>query len=91
MNIFVLLGFILFLPLVLFAAYLVLSSCLGDSFRARLAGVPVDVQQATYGRTYTRNFGSGAGHGGWEQIEMEDMMEPALRDIPEEEYDLRSR
>lgn len=83
MNIFLILGLILFLPLLLFAAYLLLSSCLGDSFRARISGVPVNIRQTTYGQTYARNIGSATGQGGWEQIEMEDMMEPIVREEPE--------
>lgn len=83
MNIFIILGLILFLPLLLFAAYLLLSSCLGDSFRARISGVPVNIRQTTYGQTYARNIGSATGQGGWEQIEMEDMMEPIVREEPE--------
>jgi hypothetical protein len=86
MNIWILLGLICFLPLALLAAWLILSTCMGDSFRARVAGVPVNVRQANYGKTYARNlpnFGSGLNQGGFEQIELENMMDP------EEEFEAR--
>ena len=31
-------------------------------------------RHASFGRHYTRGFGSGASSAGWEQIEMEDML-----------------
>jgi len=42
--------------------------------RARISGATVDPRRGNYGRTYGRNASSGVGQGGWEQIEMEDMM-----------------
>jgi len=83
MNIWILLGLIFFLPLALLSAWLILSTCMGDSFRARVAGVPVNVRQANYGKTYARNFGSGLNQSGFEQIELENMMDP------EEEFEER--
>ena len=83
MNIWILLGLIFFLPLALLTAWLILSTCMGDSFRARVAGVPVNVRPANYGKTYARNFGSGLNQGGFEQIELENMMDP------EEEFEER--
>ena len=83
MDIWILLGLIFFLPLVLLAGWLILSTCMGDSFRARVAGVPVNVRQANYGKIYARNFGSGLNQGGFEQIELENMMDP------EEEFEER--
>ncbi|EUC34623.1 hypothetical protein COCVIDRAFT_98788 [Bipolaris victoriae FI3] len=47
---------------------------MGEGFRARFAGVTFNPRNASFGRNYTRGFGSGAGSGGWEQIEMEDML-----------------
>ena len=41
---------------------------------ARREGVTFDPRQGSYGRRYARNMPSGVGQGGWEQIEMEDMM-----------------
>ncbi|CAN9307038.1 unnamed protein product [Alternaria alternata] len=38
------------------------------------AGVTFNPRNASFGRNYTRGFGSGAGSAGWEQIEMEDML-----------------
>ena len=59
-------------------AWLTLSSCLGDGVRARIAGVTVTPRHGSYGRSYVRNMHSGAGQAGWEQIEMEDMMNKDL-------------
>jgi hypothetical protein len=76
MNVLLLLSLLFFIPIGLLVVFLALSSCMGDSFRASLAGIPVtfNPRNATFGRQYTRGFGSGAGSAGWEQIEMEDMM-----------------
>ncbi|KAF4555586.1 Hypothetical protein D9617_2g055480 [Elsinoe fawcettii] len=75
MNVFVLLGLLLGLPFILFIAWCALSSCLGDSFRARFGGVTINPRLGSYGRSYARQMTTGAGQGGWEQIEMEDMMD----------------
>ena len=72
MNVLVLLSLLLFIPFLFFLAFLAASSCMGDGFRARFAGVTFNPRNASFGRNYTR--GMGAGSGGWEQIEMEDMM-----------------
>jgi len=77
MNIFLLLGLIFFLPVTLLIGWLILSSCMGDSVRARVGGAPLNVRHAAYGKTYLRNFGSAVNQGGFEQIEMENMMEPS--------------
>lgn len=74
MNVLLLLSLLLFVPFLFFLAYLALSSCLGDRFRANLRGVTFNPRHASFGRNYARGFGSGAGSAGWEQIEMEDMM-----------------
>jgi len=74
MNVIVLLTLLFFIPLLLFAVFLGLSSCLGDNFRARFSGINVNPRHASFGRSYARGLGSGAGQGGWEQIEMEDML-----------------
>lgn len=76
MNIFLLIALIFFLPLALLIGWLILSTCMGDSVRGRIAGVPVNVRQASYGKTYLRNFGSAVNHGGSEQIELQNMMNP---------------
>jgi hypothetical protein len=47
---------------------------MGDRFRARVAGISFNPSIRTFGRNYGRGLGSGSGAGGWEQIEMEDMM-----------------
>ncbi|KAF2873446.1 hypothetical protein BDV95DRAFT_489508 [Massariosphaeria phaeospora] len=74
MNVLLLLSLVLFFPLCLFVAFLAVSSCLGDSFRARVSGISFNPRHAVYGRNYARGLGSGAATGGWEQIEMEDML-----------------
>ncbi|EKG13504.1 Glutamine amidotransferase type 1 [Macrophomina phaseolina MS6] len=75
MDIWIILGLIFFLPLVLFIAWMALSSCLGDSFRASIAGVSLNPRHADFGRSYARGLGSGTGQAGWEQIEMEEMLD----------------
>lgn len=74
MNVFVLLTLLLIIPFIFFLIFLALSSCMGDGFRARVAGMSVNPRHGSYGRGYARGLGSGAGSAGWEQIEMEDMM-----------------
>jgi hypothetical protein len=76
MNVLILLVLIFLVPFIFWLVFLAMSSCMGDSFRASIAGIPVtfNPRHSTFGRQYTRAFGSGAGSAGWEQIEMEDMM-----------------
>jgi len=47
---------------------------MGDGIRAHFGGVTMNPRHGSYGRNYARNVYSGAGQGGWESIEMEDMM-----------------
>ena len=81
MNVLVLLSLLFFIPLLFWLVFLALSSCMGDQFRARVAGIPVtfNPRHASFGRQYTRGFGSGAGSAGWEQIEMEDLMDESYK------------
>jgi hypothetical protein len=72
MNVLVLLSLLFFIPFLFFLAYLALSSCLGDGFRARVSGITINPRYASFGRSYGRNVGAGVG--GWEQIEMQDML-----------------
>lgn len=74
MNVLVLLTLLLFIPFLFFLVFLALSSCLGDNFRARVAGITFNPRHASFGRSYGRGLGGGGGTGGWEQIEMEDML-----------------
>ena len=67
MNVLVLLSLLFFVPFLFFLAYLALSSCMGDGMRARVGGM-------TFSRSYARGLGGGAANGGWEQIEMQDML-----------------
>jgi hypothetical protein len=67
MNVLVLLSLIFFVPFLFFLAYLALSSCMGDGLRARVGGM-------TFNRSYARGLRGGGATGGWEQIEMEDML-----------------
>ena len=73
MNVLLLLSLLLFFPFLLFLVFLALSSCLGDSVRARISEI-------SFGRNYRRGLGSGSGAGGWEQIEMEDVLGADLDD-----------
>jgi hypothetical protein len=65
---------IFFFPFLLFIAYLALSSCLGNEFRASLSGDLANRPRMSFGRNYGQTLGSGAGQAGWEQIEMEDLI-----------------
>ncbi|PGG95264.1 hypothetical protein AJ79_10153 [Helicocarpus griseus UAMH5409] len=69
-------------PILLFLTFLALSSCLGDGFRARLAGV--NPREAAYGRSYLRTM-TNSGSAMSEQIELEDM----LRDRVDYDRDTR--
>jgi len=74
MNVILLLILLLGVPFLFFLAFLALSSCLGNDFRARVAGITFNPRHASYGRSYARGLRGGVGSGGWEQIEMEDML-----------------
>ena len=83
MDVFVVLSLVLGVPTALFIAYLILSTCLGGRFRARVSGAYTHVKQGSsfsYGRTYVQGLGSTINQGGWEQIEMETMLEPRQAD-----------
>jgi hypothetical protein len=67
MNVLILLSLLFFVAFLFFLVYLALSSCMGDGFRARVGGM-------TFSRSYARGMRGSAGAGGWEQIEMEDML-----------------
>ena len=89
MNVFILLFLIFIVPLIallgkrnvqsrktvvnLTPAWLALSSCLGDGFRAQISGTRVHPRHGVYGRSYARGMASFAPAGS-EQIEMEDVM-----------------
>lgn len=64
--------FIILLSLIL--AFFALSSCLGDDFRTWLTGRDRNAPATTFGLQYARLMSHGASQGGWEQIEMEDML-----------------
>lgn len=74
-------SFLLFLTLVfsfavLILAFFALSSCLGDEIRAAWSGrqnrrtIPT-----TFGLQYARMMGQSHGPAGWEQIEMQEMVD----------------
>jgi hypothetical protein len=54
-------------------AWLILSSCLGDGARLRIANVSFNPREALFNRNYLRTVTS-SGQGTWNQIEMEDML-----------------
>ena len=78
MNTFLLLmvGLASFLLLVL--ALFALSSCLGDEIRAAWSGRERYVP-TTFGQQYARSMGHGGNQAGWEQIEMEDLMDESYK------------
>ena len=63
-------------------AYLVLSSCLGNNFRARVSGFSISSQSGIYDKDYLRTMAnSGSGMSG--QIELQEMM----HDTHDEDYE----
>lgn len=62
-----------FVALVL--AFFALSSCLGDELRATWSNRSRTSRPTTYGLQYARAMGHGGNQAGWEQIEMEDMLD----------------
>ncbi|OAX83319.1 hypothetical protein ACJ72_02319 [Emergomyces africanus] len=73
MNVIWLLSLLLLGPILLLIAFLVLTSCLGDNFRARIAGFSVNPREGAYGRSYLRTM-TNSGSAMSEQIELEDML-----------------
>ncbi|KAA6407700.1 MAG: hypothetical protein FRX48_08538 [Lasallia pustulata] len=73
MHIFLLLALLISLPILLFVAYLAISSCLGDRFRARISGFTLNPRHAVYDRSYLRTM-TNSGPALSEQIEMHDIM-----------------
>jgi hypothetical protein len=59
--------------LTVLAAWLILSSCLGDNLRFRIANVSFNPRQAIFDRNYMMTVTS-SGQGTWNQIEMHDML-----------------
>ena len=82
MNVIVLLVLLLGVPFIFFLVFLALSSCLGNDFRARVAGITFNPRHASFGNSYGRGLQGGAGTGGWEGIEMDEL----LRDDSEDEF-----
>ena len=78
MNTFLLLmvGLASFLLLVL--ALFALSSCFGYEIRAAWSGRERYVP-TTFGQQYARSMGHGGNQAGWEQIEMEDLMDESYK------------
>jgi len=78
MNVFLLLmvGLATFLLLIL--AFFALSSCLGDEIRAAWNGRERYVP-TTFGQQYARSMNHGGNQAGWEQIEMEDLMDQSYK------------
>ncbi|KAK4544965.1 hypothetical protein LTR36_003870 [Oleoguttula mirabilis] len=64
--------------IVLVLAFFALSSCLGDEIRATWSGHSRTARPTTYGLQYARVMGHGGNQAGWEQIEMEDMLDERL-------------
>ncbi|KAF2272975.1 uncharacterized protein EI97DRAFT_384436 [Westerdykella ornata] len=48
---------------------------MGDRFRARISGITINPRYASFGRSYAQGIGPGIG--GWEQIELQDIMRNA--------------
>lgn len=57
----------------LWVAFLALSSCLGDGFRARVSGFSLNPRHGSYDHTYFRTM-TNPGPGSSEHIEMETML-----------------
>lgn len=85
-----LLAVLISVPLVLFVAWLILSSCLGDSFRLRVSNTAIHPRRALFDRNYLRSVTSN-GQGTWNQIEMDDMLGESPRSSSESEERGRQR
>ncbi|KAK4900092.1 hypothetical protein LTR27_002855 [Elasticomyces elasticus] len=79
MNWFRVLLVLLLCFLILVLVFFALSSCLGDEIRAAWSGRSTSVVPTTYGMQYARMMGQSGQHAGWEQIEMEDMLDERVR------------
>lgn len=75
MNTFLILIILLLSFVVLLLAWFAISSCLGDDIRALLSGRSRNTMATTFGLQYARMMGHGGSQAGWEQIEMEDMLD----------------
>jgi len=84
MNTFLLLIIVLLSFLVLLLAWFAISSCLGDEIRALLSGRQQRFVPTTYGLQYARAVAHDGTQAGWEQIEMEDMLDKRFDDIDDE-------
>ncbi|KGQ01754.1 hypothetical protein PAAG_11472 [Paracoccidioides lutzii Pb01] len=73
MNVIWLLSLLFFGPILLLIVFLALSSCLGDGFRAHLAGFSVNPREGAYGRSYLRTM-TNSGSAMSEHVELEDMI-----------------
>ncbi|OQV04207.1 hypothetical protein CLAIMM_09123 [Cladophialophora immunda] len=73
MGILALLSLLLFVPLLFFIAFLALSSCLGERFRARVSGFTINSRHGSYDRTYFRTM-TNPGPSSSEHIELETML-----------------
>ncbi|PWY84850.1 hypothetical protein BO70DRAFT_395533 [Aspergillus heteromorphus CBS 117.55] len=74
MNFLLLLFLVFFAPLLLFLAWLGLSSCLGDRLRAYFSASSAGPGMDSYGRDYFRGMGN-TGSAMSEQIELENMLD----------------
>lgn len=81
-----LLAFIVFIACFVVAvlAFFALLSCLGDEIRAAWTGRARNHTPTTYGLQYARVMGHSGTQGGWEQIELEDMLDKRLDDATED-------
>lgn len=68
-----------------YPAFLALSSCLGNNFRARVSGVTINPRRGAYDQTLFRNMTTHA-YPSSEQIEMEMMLNQ--REFPREEAEM---
>ena len=75
MNTFLLLVVVLLSFLILLLAFFALSSCLGDDIRAAWSGRQSGSIPTTFGLQYARMMGHSSGQAGWEQIEMQNMLD----------------
>ncbi|OQE31594.1 hypothetical protein PENSTE_c001G05550 [Penicillium steckii] len=73
MNFFLLLFLVFFAPLLLFVAWLVASSCLGNRFRARGGRSLTRPGMGSYGQSYLRTMANSSAAMS-EQIELDDML-----------------
>ncbi len=79
MNSLTTLSILIIVFMILTLVFFAISSCLGDDIRAHFSGRRRETIPTTFGLQYAQMMGQSGNAAGWEQIEMEDMLEDRRR------------